>query len=72
MRNTLFGYILLILTTLVLGSCSKFAKLQKEGTLEQKYEAALQFYKKADYYRAGLLFEEITPLLNGKMPVKQS
>ncbi|MFN8347909.1 MAG: outer membrane protein assembly factor BamD [Spirosomataceae bacterium] len=66
MRNTLFGYILLILTTLVLGSCSKFAKLQKEGTLEQKYEAALQFYKKADYYHAGLLFEEITPLLNGK------
>jgi len=66
MRNTLFGYILLILTTLVLGSCSKFAKLQKEGTLEQKYEAALQYYKKADYYHAGLLFEEITPLLNGK------
>ena len=66
MRNTLFGYILLILTAAVLGSCSKFAKLQKEGTLEQKYEAALQFYKKADYYHAGLLFEEITPLLNGK------
>jgi outer membrane protein assembly factor BamD len=66
MRNTLFGYILLIFTALVLGSCSKFAKLQKEGTLEQKYEAALQYYKKADYYHAGLLFEEITPLLNGK------
>ena len=66
MRKTLFGYTLLFLTTLVLGSCSKFSKLQKEGTLEQKYEAALQYYKKADYYHAGLLFEEITPLLNGK------
>jgi outer membrane protein assembly factor BamD len=66
MRKTSLGYILLILTTLALGACSKFSKLQKEGTLEQKYEAALQYYKKADYYRAGMLFEEITPLLNGK------
>jgi len=66
MRNTRFGFFLLIFTAVVLGSCSKFAKLQKEGTLEQKYEAALQYYKKADYYHAGLLFEEITPLLNGK------
>lgn len=66
MRYTRFGLFLLIFTAVVLGSCSKFAKLQKEGTLEQKYEAALQYYKKADYYRAGLLFEEITPLLNGK------
>lgn len=66
MRNTSLGFILLIVITLFLGSCSKFAKLQKEGTLEQKYEAALKFYKSADYYHAGLLFEEITPLLNGK------
>ncbi len=66
MRNTQFRFFLLIFTAVVLGSCSKFAKLQKEGTLEQKYEAALQYYKKADYYHAGLLFEEITPLLNGK------
>lgn len=70
MLNTSFRYILLILTAVVLGSCSKFAKLQKNGTLEQKYEAALQYYKKADYYRAGLLFEEITPLLNGQDALK--
>ncbi|MDF7821143.1 outer membrane protein assembly factor BamD [Runella sp. MFBS21] len=66
MRNSLFGYFLLFLSVVTLGACSKFSKLQKEGTLEQKYEAALQYYKKADYYHAGLLFEEITPLLNGK------
>lgn len=66
MRNSLFGYFLLFLSVVTLGACSKFSKLQKEGTLEQKYEAALQYYKKADYYHAGSLFEEITPLLNGK------
>ncbi|MFN3379344.1 outer membrane protein assembly factor BamD [Runella zeae] len=66
MRNSLFGYFLVFLSVVTLGACSKFSKLQKEGTLEQKYEAALQYYKKADYYHAGLLFEEITPLLNGK------
>lgn len=26
----------------------------------------MNYYKKADYYKAGLLFEEILPLLNGK------
>ncbi|MFN4146167.1 MAG: outer membrane protein assembly factor BamD [Runella sp.] len=66
MRNTFLKYFILVLALSWLSSCSKFAKLQKNGTLEQKYEAALQYYKKADYYRAGLLFEEITPLLNGK------
>ena len=59
-------YSVLVSILLVLGSCGKFSKLQKKGTTEQKLEAALNYYKKADYYKAGLLFEEILPLLNGK------
>lgn len=47
-------------------SCSKkFNKLQKKGTLEEKYKAAIDYYQKADYYKAGVLLEEITPLLKG-------
>ena len=65
MRITSYFRFLLFLLIIGLGSCSKFSKLQKEGTVEQKYEAALAYYKKADYYRAGLLFEEIQPLLKG-------
>lgn len=65
MRITPYFRFLLLLLIVGLGSCSKFSKLQKDGTVEQKYEAALAFYKKADYYRAGLLFEEIQPLLKG-------
>lgn len=59
---------LLILIGLVIfiSSCHKeFTKLQKTGTVEQKYNAAIKFYNEADYYYAGLLFEEIAPLLKG-------
>lgn len=66
MRKIKFsGYSLLLLTILLVTSCSKFSKLQKKGTDEQKYEAALKYYKKGDFYRAGLLFEELVPLLKG-------
>ena len=60
------NYFVLLAFVLLLGSCGKFSKLQKKGTTEQKLEAALNYYKKAEYYKAGLLFEEILPLLNGK------
>ncbi len=60
--------ILLLLVSLIfsLFSCSKkFNKLQKKGTIEEKYLAAISYYVKADYYKAGILLEEITPLLKG-------
>lgn len=49
----------------LISSCSKFSKLQKSGTDDQKYQAALDYYKKKDFYRAGLLFEELIPILKG-------
>ncbi|UFH51867.1 outer membrane protein assembly factor BamD [Spirosoma sp. KNUC1025] len=49
----------------LLGSCSPFSKLQKSGTDDEKYKAATQYYKKGDWYRAGLLFEELIPVLKG-------
>jgi outer membrane protein assembly factor BamD len=54
---------------LILGfttSCNKkFNKLVKNGTVDQKYVAAMKYYSEADYYHAGLLLDEITPLLKG-------
>ena len=51
---------------LLLGACNKeFAKLQKSGTTESKYKAAIKYYNEADYFHAGLLFDEIAPLLKG-------
>ncbi|PRY47342.1 Beta-barrel assembly machine subunit BamD [Spirosoma oryzae] len=49
----------------LLVSCSSFNKLQKTGTDDQKYKAALQYYEKKDWYHAGLLFEELIPVLKG-------
>ena len=54
-----------IFVMFLLGSCSPFSKLQKSGTDDEKYKAATQYYKKGDWYHAGLLFEELTPVLKG-------
>ncbi|WP_304234297.1 outer membrane protein assembly factor BamD [Jiulongibacter sediminis] len=57
---------LILLTATVFMACNKeFAKLQKTGTTEAKYKAAIKYYNEADYFRANLLFDEIVPLLKG-------
>ncbi len=66
----LTGFLLLIIA---LGACHKeFTKLQKSGTTQQKYEAAMKYYKEADYMRANLLFDEIIPLLKGDSTAEKS
>ncbi|WP_247234399.1 outer membrane protein assembly factor BamD [Telluribacter sp. SYSU D00476] len=64
-KNTTAGYFLLIITVLFITSCSPFAKLQKSGTDQEKYDAAVKYYKKGEFYKAGLLFEELIPILKG-------
>lgn len=49
----------------LLSACSPFSKLQKSGTDDEKYKGAVEYYKKSDWYRAGLLFEELIPVLKG-------
>src|ERR1700712_5713812 len=51
---------------LLMSSCStKFMKLQKTGSTDAKLKAAMLYYKEANYYKAGILLEEIIPLLKG-------
>ena len=55
-----------VASILVIAGCSsKLAKIQKNGTVQDKYTAALDYYEAKDYYRSGILLEEITPLLRG-------
>ncbi len=61
MKKYLFPLFLLVF----LGSCSKFNQVQKKGTTEQKYQAAIRYFEKKDYYRASVLFEEVIPVLKG-------
>ncbi|CAG4992061.1 Outer membrane protein assembly factor BamD [Dyadobacter sp. CECT 9275] len=64
-NNGLASTFLLILLIVAGSSCSKFSKLQKTGTDQQKYDAAMTYYKKGDFYKAGILFEELIPILKG-------
>ncbi len=50
---------------ILLGSCSGFVKLQKKGTFEEKYVAAKEYYEEEQYYKAGLLFDDILPFSVG-------
>ncbi|MFC5407958.1 outer membrane protein assembly factor BamD [Larkinella bovis] len=56
---------LALLILLFFASCSPFQKLQKKGTDEEKYKAAVSYFKKGEFYKAGLLFEELIPILKG-------
>ena len=57
----------LLVSTLVLGSCaSGYQRLLKSTDVNKKYEAAVQYYEKGDFFRAGTLLEDLIPLLKGR------
>ena len=56
----------LILSFLVLYvGCSEFRKIQKSDDWKLKYDAALKYYERKDYYRSVILFDQIKPYLRG-------
>ena len=57
--------LVLLLAIAVLGSCSKFRKIQKSGDWRVKYEAAIEYYKEEDYHRTIILLEDILPIIRG-------
>lgn len=66
MLKKYFNGFLLVFFSLLIVNCSKFQKIQKSTDTQAKYEAALKYYENKDYYRAGLLFEELLPIMRGK------
>lgn len=61
------GLVLLTITLIVLlgASCSKFRKIEKSQDWRVKYDAALNYYAKKDYYKASVLLEQILPIVRG-------
>ncbi len=51
---------------LVLSACSDYNKILKSTNADTKYQAALKYYEKQDYYRASTLLEELIPVLKGR------
>ena len=48
-----------------LGSCSRYQKLVKHGSPDEKYEAAMKYYEKDDFYHSQQLLDELIVLLRG-------
>ncbi|NPC03232.1 outer membrane protein assembly factor BamD, partial [Shigella sonnei] len=57
--------LILFVAVIGLSSCGKFEKFRKSASVPLKYNAAVDYYKKKDFAKAGILFDEILPLLKG-------
>ncbi len=65
MNRGFFHTVVLIGLLLLATGCSNFQKLLKSNDVNKKYQAALQYYEKEDYYRASQLLDQVIPLLSG-------
>jgi outer membrane protein assembly factor BamD len=54
-----------IIALIGLSACGKFEKFRKNASVPAKYKAALDYYKKEEFDKAGILFDEVLPLLTG-------
>ena len=64
MQQRIFTYITVFIL-LVFSSCSKFSRLQKKGSVQERYNGAIEYYENKDYFRAGVLLEDLIPLIKG-------
>ena len=58
-------YLIIALFTVTLFSCSKYHKIQKSQDFQFKYEKALEYYDREDYYKALNLFDQVMPFFRG-------
>ena len=58
-------FIIIILASIALISCSKYQRLLKSSDVELKYEGAIKYYTEEKYNKAFPLLEEILPLYRG-------
>ncbi|MCB0804465.1 MAG: outer membrane protein assembly factor BamD [Bacteroidales bacterium] len=63
-RKTVIGLIISIIA-IASFSCSKYQKIQKSQDFGLKYEKALEYYEKEDYFRALTLFDQVMPFYRG-------
>jgi len=65
-------FAVLILSVTVTVSCSKFSKIQKSTDMEAKYNAAVAYYEKKNYYQALQLFEELVTVFRGTVKAEDT
>jgi outer membrane protein assembly factor BamD len=57
---------LYIFTVIILAGCSNYQKVLKNGTPQEKLEAAKKYYNNKEYFKAQPLFEELLGLYYGR------
>ena len=55
----------LVLSSLMISSCSKYQKILKSNDRVLKYEKALEYYNAEDWNRAKTIIEDILPIYKG-------
>jgi len=63
-KKALF-FILIVSLSVVLYSCSKYSKIQKSQDFQYKYQKALEYYDRGDYYHAMNVFDQVMPFFRG-------
>ncbi|GAB4320862.1 MAG: outer membrane protein assembly factor BamD [Bacteroidales bacterium] len=59
------GIYLLISVVVLLAGCSEYQKISKSQDFKYKYEKAMEYYERNDYYRALSLFDQVMPFYRG-------
>ena len=57
--------VFIVISSVLMFSCSKHQKLLKSTDNELKYEKAMEYYEKGDYYRALQVIDQLIPIYRG-------
>jgi outer membrane protein assembly factor BamD len=57
---------------LFIASCSKFEKIRRSEDQKVKLEGAYRYYEEKEYYKAGVLLDEVVPLMKGQEGVEKA
>ncbi len=63
--------ILIILISILASSCSEYQKVLRSDDPEKKYEKAIEYYQKGDYFRSMQLFDELVIIYRGTSKVEK-
>lgn len=58
-------FFVLVVSSVMLFSCSEYQSLLKHGTQEEKYAKAMEYYEAEEYLKASTLFEELIGVYRG-------
>lgn len=62
MAKRIFLYFALVVGSL---ACTEYGRVSRNGTVEEKYMAAIRFYQEKEYYKCTTLLDGILPFISG-------